>query len=65
MPAVNVERLVMCGFECEAGPLHLSDDFKNIIEKADLWIVVKWCATQLNIKIGCVFASTRTTGYVF
>ena len=36
-----VERLVMCGFNCEAGPLNLSEDFKELVRKTDLWVVTK------------------------
>ena len=40
-PASLVKRLVMCGFNCEAGPLDLSEDFKELVRKTDLWVVTK------------------------
>ncbi len=39
--ASPVDRLVMCNFSCEAGPLELTSDFCELKEKADLWIVTR------------------------
>jgi len=36
-----IQKIDECNFQCEAGPLSLSDDWKNLKEKIDLFVIHK------------------------